>query len=86
MEPFRPLVDCAVRRLAHERGSEVDTHAKQVLARLIALDLPFGENVTPVSVALNKLATSLGQSFETGYLDLILPSPPDSLTLTGLGS
>lgn len=86
MEPFRPLVDCCVRGLAARNGPEVDTEAKQTLARLIALDLPLGDGLTPVSVALVKLATSLGQSFETGTLSLALPAPPDPLTLAGLGS
>lgn len=85
MEPFRSLVDCAVRGLLSENGPEVDTTAKQALARLIALDLPLGEATTPVSVALSKLATSLGQSFEAGKLTLALPLPPDALTLRGLG-
>ena len=85
MEPFRPLVDCAVRSIVNARGCEVDTEAKQTLARLIATDLPLGEGVTPVSVALLKLATSLGQSFEVGALSLALPDPPDPLTLAGLG-
>lgn len=85
MEPFRPLVDCAVRSLAASHGTDVSSNAKQALARLIATDLPFGSGVTPVSVALMKLATSLGQSFETGRLDLALPRPPDPLTLVGLG-
>lgn len=86
MEPFRPLVDCCVRGLAERNGPEVDTEAKTTLARLIALDLPLGGGLTPVSVALGKLAVSLGQSFETGRLNLALPSPPDALTLAGLGS
>lgn len=86
MEPFRPLVDCAVRSLAARSGVQVDSNAKQALARLIATDLPLGEGVTPVSVALMKLATSLGQSFEAGKLDLALPRPPDPLTLAGLGT
>lgn len=86
MEPFRPLVDCAVRSLVASQGAQVDTHAKQALARLIAVDLPLGESLTPVSVACIKLATSLGQSFEAGMLDLALPRPPDPLTLAGLGS
>lgn len=86
MEPFRPLVDCAVRSLVASEGRQVDTLAKQKLARLIATDLPLGDGLTPVSVACMKLATSLGQSFEAGKLDLALPSPPDTLTLTGLGS
>ncbi len=85
MEPFRPLVDCAVRHIVKARGTQVDTEAKQALARLIATDLPLGENITPVSVALNKLAISLGQSFEAGKLALALPSTPDPLKLAGLG-
>ena len=67
-------------------GPQVDTHAKETLARLIATDLPLGDGLTPVSVACLKLATSLGQSFETGTLNLALPDPPDPLTLAGLGS
>lgn len=85
MEPFRPLVDCAVRSIVADRGVQVDSNAKQVLARLIATDLPLGDGVTPISLALVKLATSLGQSFEAGRLDLALPRPPDPLTLVGLG-
>lgn len=85
MEPFRPLVDLAVRTIVTRSGPQVDTGVKQALARLIATDLPLGEGVTPVSVALMKLATSLGQSFEAGKLSLALPAPPDRLTLAGLG-
>ncbi|WP_229861811.1 type II CRISPR-associated endonuclease Cas1 [Pseudodonghicola xiamenensis] len=86
MEPFRPLIDCAVRGLSFRGRTQVDAETKQVLARLIALDLPLGDGQTSVSVALCKLATSLGQSFETGRLSLALPAPPDALTLAGLGS
>lgn len=85
LEPFRPLVDCTVRNIARDRGAKVDFEAKQALARLIATDLPFGQGITPVSVALTKLATSLGQSFESGKLALALPTALDSLTLAGLG-
>lgn len=85
MEPYRPLVDCAVKTLVARNGPQVDTEAKQTLARLIALDLPLGEAQSPVSVALTKLATSLGHSFETGKPRLALPAPPDALTLAGLG-
>ena len=86
MEPFRPLVDCSVRTLVARSGVQVDTNAKQTLARLIATDLPLGDGVTPVSVALIKLATSLGQSFQSGQLALALPRPPAALTLSGLGA
>lgn len=85
MEPFRPLVDCAVRTIAANHGVMVDTNAKQTLARLIATDLPLGEGITPVSLVLIKLATSLGQSLEEGKLRLALPRPPDPLSLVGLG-
>lgn len=85
LEPFRPLVDCAVRNIVRDRGPDVDSQAKQALAALIATDLPLGDGVTPVSVALTRLATSLGQSFETGRLALAMPAAPDPLTLAGLG-
>ena len=85
MEPFRPLVDCTVRSIVSKRGADVDTAAKHALAALIATDLPLGQGITPVSLALMKLATSLGQSFETGKLTLSLPETPDPLTLAGLG-
>lgn len=85
MEPFRPLVDCVVRAIVGSRGAEVDNEAKQALAALIATDLPLGDCITPVSVALMKLATSLGQSFEAGKLTLSLPDPPDPLAMAGLG-
>lgn len=86
MEPFRPLVDCTVRRLSARNGIQVDTEAKQTLARLIALDLPLGDGLTPVSVALCKLATSLGQSFEAGKISLALPTPPGALVFARLGT
>lgn len=86
MEPFRPLIDCAVRTIGTIRGSTVDTEAKQALARIISVDLPLGEGITPVSVALTKLATSLGKSFETGVLALALPTTLDPQTFKGLGT
>jgi CRISPR-associated protein Cas1 len=85
MEPFRPLVDCAVRNIVLSRGIDVDGEAKQSLASLIELDVPLGDGVSPVSVALIKLATSLGQSFETGKLELALLTPPSPDVLKGLG-
>lgn len=85
MEPFRPLVDSAVRTIVATRGTAVDRDVKQRLVRLIATDLPLGDGLTPVSGALMKLATSLGQSFESGKLTLALPAPLPPLTFSGLG-
>lgn len=86
MEPFRPLVDCTAHGLAARNGTAVDAEAKRTLARLIAIDLPLGDGHSPVSVALSKLATSLGQSFENRKLALALPIPPDTQTLAELGT
>ncbi len=85
MEPFRPLVDATALNIARNHGPDVTPEAKQALARLIALDLPLGGVTSPVSVALSKLATSLALSFEARKLALALPTPPDALTLKGLG-
>ncbi len=85
MEPFRPLVDRAVVNLRSAGISEVNGETKRSLARLIAIDIPMGDFVSPVGLALMRLTTSLAQSFEKGRLSLSLPEPPDTITLAGLG-
>ena len=85
MEPFRPLVDCCVRNIVHDRGADVDSTAKKALAKLIALDLPFEESSTPLALALVKFAASLGRSFETRELQLTLPAAPGPIFLSSLG-
>lgn len=86
MEPFRPIVDCAVKSLITAGNTQVTTEAKQALARLIAFDLDFGENQSPLRVSLEKLAFSLSRSFETGKAKLTLPKVPPPMELAGLGS
>lgn len=86
MEPFRPLVDCAVRSLVARGQKDVSGEAKTVLARLIATDLDFGDMRSPMSVALTKLATSLAMSFETGKIDLTLPRPLSPIEFVSLGT
>jgi len=85
MEPFRPLVDCAVLGLIKRGIEEVCPDAKSVLAGLIALDLDLGETRSPMTTALNGLCFSLAQSFESGKPCLILPKPPSPLELIALG-
>ncbi len=85
MEPFRPLVDCCVRNVVHDRGTEVDSVAKKALAKLIALDLPLGDSSTPLALALVRLAASLARSFETQELQLTLPAAPGPIFLSSLG-
>nr|WP_299505370.1 type II CRISPR-associated endonuclease Cas1 [Cypionkella sp.] len=85
MEPFRPLVDLTARAILAEAGPQVTTAAKQNFARLIALDLPLTGEISPVSVALSRLTTSLAQSYESRTLALALPKPPPAAVLAGLG-
>lgn len=86
MEPFRPFVDCTARNFVAKHGPDVTPEAKQALAGLIALDLPLAEATSPISISLNKLATSLALSFERGTLDLALPKPPGPSIFAGLGA
>lgn len=86
MEPFRPLVDCAARRIAAELGPAVSPEAKRRLAQVIAADLELQGLVSPVSIALTRLAASLALSFETRRLELVLPCCPAPLVLAGLGA
>lgn len=86
MEPFRPLVDCTVKGLVNCGTQTVTPEAKQVLARLIALDLNIGDTRSPLTTALSRLTLSLARSFETGKAELDLPAPPTAMELASLGA
>lgn len=85
VEPFRPLVDALVRRMADEGIGGVTSKAKQRLARLIGHDLRLGGALSPVSVASQRLAQSLVRSFEGRQSRLALFDPPDALDWASLG-
>lgn len=76
VEPFRPLVDALVVALATQGIEALDPPLKRRFARLIAFDLRIGGELSPVSVAAQRLAQSLAQSFETGRPVLSLFDPP----------
>lgn len=85
VEPFRPLVDALVAALAVQGVDTLDPPLKRRFARLIALDLRIGGELSPVSVAAGRLAQSLAQSFETGRPALALfdaPSPIEWAAVT----
>jgi len=75
MEPFRPLVDREVHRLKGEGAVEVTTETKTVLARVMVIDLPAEEGLSPLMTCLERLAGSLAKAYagETGRL--VLPQP-----------
>lgn len=85
VEPFRPLVDSLVRRMVDEGVDAVTSEAKLRLARLIGHDVRIGGNVSPVSVACQRLAQSLARSFEDRKQALMLFDPPDALSWASFG-
>ena len=85
MEPFRPLVDQTVRSMIARGEAEVTSETKAELARLIALDLPLGDERSPVTIAMQRLSQSFARSCEVGTLSLTLPQPLSPLELAGLG-
>ena len=84
VEPFRPVVDACVKRLADLGIDEVTSEAKHSLVSLTAIDLATPSGMSPVAVCLQRLATSLAQAFETGDATLELPLPPSGLDLAAL--
>jgi CRISPR-associated protein Cas1 len=85
MEPFRPLVDFLVTRLAKQGQGEVTPAAKSALAHVLSHDTATSRGTTPLSTALERLAFSLAEAFESGKpvldlpeaaLPMELPEPP----------
>ena len=81
MEPFRPFVDLLVLRLLANGADTVTGSVKRELVAVLHTDVPTRFGTTPIATCLNRLASSLGESFVAGVPDLDLPLP-----LTTFGS
>ena len=81
MEPFRPMVDLAVFKLAQNGVLEVTAEAKRALAKVAYYDMQTQNGTTPVMVCAQKLAVLLAQVYlrERRDLELPLPQLPDEL-------
>lgn len=81
MEPFRPMVDLAVFKLAQKGVGEVTADAKRALAKVVYYDMQTQRGTTPVMVCAQNLAVSLAQVYlgERRDLELPLPQWPDEL-------
>lgn len=77
MEPFRPLIDMKVWRLSQE-GVTLTPETKRALVHTLYADMHTMEGATPVSVCIQRLATSLAQLYlgEREKLDLPLAELP----------
>lgn len=73
MEPFRPTVDREVHRLKREGTVEVTSETKAALARIMVVDLPTDEGVSPLMTCLERLAQSLARAFAGETDRLVLP-------------
>ncbi len=74
MEPYRPLVDLRVNALIKSGAFDVDPISKRALVRVINTDVPTSAGMSPVSVALHYMATSLSQVYQGKRERLELPS------------
>lgn len=79
VEPFRPLVDAVVRQLMDEGAVEVVPAAKARLAAVLTADVMLESSTSPVSIAIQRLASSLAASFTNRRLALTLFDPPTAL-------
>ncbi|HFD16189.1 MAG TPA: type II CRISPR-associated endonuclease Cas1 [Rhodospirillales bacterium] len=85
MEPFRPFVDLAVRRLVEEGNDEVGRESKARLVAVLYADLEVEGETSPMFVCLERLTVSLARSFREGRVRLVLPHPPTALELAPVG-
>jgi len=78
MEPFRPVVDLEVWRLARGGVEEVNRDAKQALARIMVIDLPTVQGNSPLMTCAERLVVSLARAYagEDDHLALPLPRLP----------
>lgn len=83
MEPFRPIIDLKVWQLTRNEVSGVSPETKRSIVQTLSADMHTTVGATPVSICIQRLATSLAQLYlgERDKLDLPLPGLPlDLLT------
>ncbi|MBO6668026.1 type II CRISPR-associated endonuclease Cas1 [Parvibaculum sp.] len=76
LEPFRPIVDLMVFDLVEEGVAELDSTAKQALARVLIKDMLTVNGASPVALCMERLAVSLAQCFSGEATKLDLPIRP----------
>ncbi|MFH1805161.1 MAG: type II CRISPR-associated endonuclease Cas1 [Pseudomonadota bacterium] len=85
IEPFRPIVDLLVWRIAHDADDDADIEVtpdrKRHLATITAHDLPTDAGASPVMQCLHRLAGSLAQCYLGEADSLVLPLAPLPLEL-----
>ena len=82
MEPFRPVVDCQVRKLSDSGQNEVTTPVKEKLAGILKMDFQSSRGKTPLFNSLLWMVQSLVNSFQSKNAGLELPSPLLPMTWT----
>jgi len=70
MEPFRPVIDLAVRRLAMDGMVELTPDTKRALAATMAQDRLTARGHSPLSTCILRLAQATAESFLAGSADL----------------
>ncbi len=83
MEPFRPLVDLCVHELIAEGHDEVTSEVKRRLVQVMYSDLINDAGLSPLSVCVQRLATSVAQVFSSDRNDLDFPNPLIPVELAG---
>ena len=78
MEPFRPLVDFLVKKIAEENGEleELTPEIKKSLTKILSLDLSTSAGTTPINNCLTKLCQSFVRSLENQEANLDFPLSP----------
>lgn len=65
MEPFRPLVDAWVKRLADNSRVELDAGSRRTLAVIGTRSVVTPHGISPVSIVVQRLVVSLAQVYES---------------------
>jgi CRISPR-associated protein Cas1 len=81
MEPFRPIVDAAVRLALSSMGEELTPATKRQLVKLLYLDIETDRGSTPVATCIQRLASSLADVFMGNRAELEIPVAPNGAAL-----
>ena len=86
MEPFRPIVDAAVKNLSQMRETELNAQTKQILVSLLSLDFSLNNSRSPLTTCLETYLLSLVNSYNQQKPELSFPQLPQLAEIQAIGN
>ena len=84
VEPYRPIADCFIWKKCFKKFDQLNSETKTALASIVNLQIPIGDEVSPLSLAAVKTCRSYANYCLNESTNILLPKLPMPLEIGAL--